>query len=76
MNETKSPLTSIGIMGPVAALLVLTANHIYPGLGLTDADVSNVFDLGSALFAALTGIYGRWKATKQIAIIPTEGPTK
>lgn len=65
--ETKSPLKSLGILGPAAAILVFIANQFIPGLGLTEAEVSTIVDQVSLLVGAVLGIYGRWRATKRIA---------
>jgi len=66
MNETKSPLKSLGIVGPAVAILVFVANQFFPGLGLTEAEVSSVVDNVVLVAGAVLGIYGRWKATKAI----------
>jgi len=68
MNDTKHPLQSLGIVGPLAAILVLTANHVKPGLGLTSADVAPAIDAGDALIGCLLGIVGRWRATKRVSL--------
>lgn len=68
MEDTKHPLQSLGIVGPLCAIAVLVANHIHPGLGLTDADFSPAIDGLDALIGAVLGIVGRWKATKQISL--------
>ena len=65
--ETKSPLKSLGILGPAVAILVFVANQFVPGLGLTEAEVSGVVDNVSLVVGALLGIYGRWRASKKIA---------
>ena len=73
MDQTKPAITSIGVMGPAISLAVLMANQLYPGLGLTTElvggvvqNLGQIIDLASGTVAALTGIYGRWKATRQI----------
>lgn len=69
MNDTKSPLTSVGIMGPVAALVVMGLNQfVFKGNVITDADATTIINEVAGLFAAVTGIYGRWKATKQVTL--------
>lgn len=74
MEQTKPALRSIGVMGPAISLAVLLANQIWPGLGLTPElvggiveNLAQIIDLASGVAAALTGIYGRWKATRAIA---------
>lgn len=64
--ETKSPLKSLGIVGPLVALAVFGVNQFFPGLGLTEAEVSGLVDQVSLVAGALLGIYGRWRATKRI----------
>ena len=73
MDQTKPAITSIGVMGPAISLVVLLANQFYPGLGLTPElvgglvnNIGQVIDLASGTVAALSGIYGRWKATRAI----------
>lgn len=68
MNETKHPLQSLGIVGPLAAIIVLAANHVKPGLGLTGADVAPGIDACDALIGCLLGIVGRWRATKRVSL--------
>lgn len=68
MNDTKSPLVSVGIMGPAISIIVLLLNQWKPGLGITGDDVSGVINDALALVAAATAIYGRWRATKQITL--------
>lgn len=70
MDDSKHPLKSLGIVGPLIAILVLLANHIKPGLGLTDADVSPLIDGLDGALGCLLGIIGRWRATKQISLAP------
>jgi hypothetical protein len=70
MNGTKSPLSSIGIMGPLASLIVLVLNRLFPGLGLDEATVAAVIDTTAVLFGLLSAIYGRWRARSRIAVLP------
>lgn len=71
MDGTKHPLKSLGIVGPLAALLVLIFNRIWPGLGITDADAASAIDLIDGVLGLVTGIVGRARATQQIAkLIP------
>ncbi len=69
MNDTKSPIKSVGIVGPIIGLAVMGLNWWKPGLGITEADIAPLIDGGAAVWTALTGIYGRWRATKQISLI-------
>jgi len=68
MDDTKHPLQSLGIVGPLAAILVLAANHVKPGLGLTSNDVAPAIDAADALVGGVLGIVGRWRATKRISL--------
>lgn len=68
MDETKHPLKSLGIVGPMGAIAVLILNHIWPGLGLSGDSVAPAIDGLDALVGALLGIIGRWRATKQISL--------
>ena len=68
MIDTKHPLRSLGIMGPAIAILVLLANQVHPGLGLTTDEVSHAVDLVDALLGCAIAIYGRWRATSQISL--------
>lgn len=67
LSGTKSPLRSLGIMGPIAGLIVWGANQLLgPGV-IDDATVSEAIDAGATLFAVLTGVIGRWRATQAVA---------
>lgn len=68
MFETKSPLSSVGIMGPAITILVWGLNQAWPGLGLGVPEVSDLVDQFGVLAAGVLGIFGRWKATKQISL--------
>ena len=68
MNDSKHPLKSLGIVGPLLALVVLAANHAKPGLGLGADDLSPAIDAVDALVGCMLGIVGRWRATKQISL--------
>jgi hypothetical protein len=68
MNGTKPAIKSIGIMGPLIGLIVLGVNWKWPGMGITEADVAPVLELGAGLFAAVAGIWGRYRATKQVTL--------
>lgn len=66
MNDTKNPLQSLGIMGPLVSLIVWGINKWKPGLGLDEATVGTVIDQGAILVGTITGIWGRLRATKAI----------
>lgn len=66
MNDTKSPLKSLGVMGPAISLIVWLINKWKPGLGIDEAMVSTVIDQGAILVGTLTGIWGRVRAAKAI----------
>ena len=66
MNDTKSPFQSIGIMGPLVTMIVWGLNWKWPGLGIDEATIGQVIDKGALFVAALTGIYGRFRANKAI----------
>ena len=68
MDDTKHPLRSLGIVGPLAAILVIIANHLKPGLGLTSDAVAPAIDGGDAIIGCILGIVGRWRATKRISV--------
>lgn len=67
MNDTKNPLQSLGIMGPLVSLIVWGINKKWPGLGLDEGTVSMVIDQGAILVGTVTGIWGRMRATKAIS---------
>lgn len=73
MDDTKHPLKSLGIVGPLAALAVLAANHLKPGLGITGDDVAPAIDAVDALAGGVLGILGRWRATKRISLTALAG---
>jgi len=68
MDDTKHPLQSLGIVGPLGAIVVLLANHVWPGLGLSDNGVASGIDAADALLGCVLGIVGRWRATKRISL--------
>jgi len=68
MDDTKHPLQSLGIVGPLGAILVLLANHLKPGLGITGDEVAPAIDAVDALAGGVLGIIGRWRATKRISL--------
>lgn len=68
MNDTKPAIASLGIMGPVVSLIVMAVNQFWlKGNYITDADVTTIINEVAGIVAAVTGIYGRWKATKAIS---------
>jgi hypothetical protein len=71
MNDTgKSAITSVGIMGPALAILVLLLNQfLFKGSVITDADITSTIDAVSTLVGLVTGIIGRWKATTAITSV-------
>ncbi len=69
MSSTKSPLASIGIMGPAISLAVMALNQfVFKGNVVNDGDVTTLVNEIAGIAAALSGIYGRWKATKQVTL--------
>jgi hypothetical protein len=71
MIDIKHPLKSLGIMGPLVAIIIAVANAIKPGLGLTDAQVAPVIDQVDLFIGLAIGIYARWRAT---TVISTAAP--
>jgi hypothetical protein len=68
VNDTKNPLQSLGVMGPLISLVVIGLNMKWPGLGLTDADVGGIINNVFTVIGGVTGIYGRIRATSQVTI--------
>jgi hypothetical protein len=68
MNDTKNPLRSLGIMGPLVSLIVWGLNKFMPGLGLDEATVGIAIDQGAILVGTLTAIWGRFRATTEIKL--------
>lgn len=68
MNDTKNPLQSLGIMGPLVSLIVWLVNKKWPGMGLDEGTVSTVIDQGAILVGTVTGIYGRMRASTQVKV--------
>lgn len=74
MNDSKSAITSLGIIGPLIGAVVFAVNrYVFGHDVISPDDVSTVQVAGSAaveqlsvLWATGTAIYGRWRATKQI----------
>ncbi len=67
MNDTKNPLQSLGIMGPLVSLVVWGLNNWKPGLGIDAATVGVVIDQGAILVGTATAIWGRWRATSKVS---------
>lgn len=75
MATSKSPIASIGIMGPIAGLIATAGGWVFGADVFRPEDASLIVSLGeqlwylgSTLFTALTAIYGRWRAKKQIKL--------
>ncbi len=68
MNDTKNPLQSLGIMGPLVSLVVWLVNKKWPGLGIDEGTVSTVIDQGAILVGTVTAIWGRVRATSQVKV--------
>jgi uncharacterized membrane protein len=69
MTDTKPAYTSIGVMGPFIARVVMGLNQfVFKGSVITDSDATTIINELAGLFAAVTGIYGRWKATKIVTL--------
>lgn len=66
MNDSKPFYASVGIMGPLAALTTWGLNQAFPGLGLVVTDISPIIDNAALIAGSLTGIWGRWRATRSI----------
>lgn len=65
MNDTKSIFTSVGIMGPAISLIVMGLNSfVLKGGYITDADTTTIVNEVAGIVAAVTGIWGRYRATK------------
>lgn len=68
MPEQKSALASIGIMGPMVGLAVYLLNRWIPGLGLEQREVDDIIKQAGPVVIALVAIYGRYTATRQVAL--------
>lgn len=68
MLDTKTPWSSIGIMGPLITMIVYGLNKKWPGAGITGAEVAALIDQAGVWVAGVLAIYGRWAATKQITM--------
>lgn len=77
MNDSKSAVTSLGIVGPLIGAAVFAVNRYVFGHDVISADdVNTVQVAGSALVEQLSllwtlvsGIYGRWRASKKITSV-------
>ena len=68
MNDTKNPLQSLGIRGPLVSRVVWLVNKKWPGLGIDEGTVSTVIDQGAILVGTVTAIWGRVRATSQVKV--------
>jgi hypothetical protein len=66
MTETKNPLQSLGIMGPLVTMVVWLINWKWPGIGIDEATIGAVIDKGALFVIAFTGVYGRYRARSVI----------
>lgn len=67
MNGTKSPLASIGIMGPALTLLVYIVNKfVVKADVITENDLTLLIDQGAIIVGTILAVYGRYRATKEI----------
>ena len=74
MTDGKSAVASLGIMGPALAVLVLLLNQfVFKGNIITDGDVTGVIDGVTTFVGLITGVIGRWRATRPIVtVLPTK----
>ena len=63
LGARKSPLRSLGIIAPLAALAVFLLNRRYPGLGLGQGDVAAALELVDVVLGFGLAVIGRWRAT-------------
>jgi hypothetical protein len=68
MYDTKHPLRSLGIMGPLVAVVIFVGNKFWPGLGIGAADIAPMIEAVDVVAGALLGIVGRWRATTEIKL--------
>ena len=47
MQDSKSPIQSLGIMGPAGGIAVWVINKVVPGLGVGPGDVQEFINLAS-----------------------------
>lgn len=77
MNDSKSAITSLGIVGPLIGAVVFAVNrYVFGHDVISPDDVSTVQVAGSAALEQMTilwtlasGIYGRWRASKKITSV-------
>lgn len=67
MTGTKSMFKSLGMMGPAVSLIVLAANFFAGDQVISDADMQEIINAAMTLFGLVSGIWGRYKATQEIA---------
>lgn len=69
MDETKNPLASLGVMGPLVGAIAWGLNtFIFKAEIILAEDSVNLVDAGIGFWTVATGIWGRWRATKRIAV--------
>lgn len=67
MKGTKPFYLSLGVMGPLTALIVMALNSfVFKAPVISEADVQEIVNQVAAIAGMLTGIWGRWKASRQI----------
>lgn len=64
---TKGPFSSMGIVGPSIGAVSGIVAFAVENWEVISSAAGSVWALGSLLFAAGTGIWGRWRATRRIA---------
>jgi hypothetical protein len=64
---TQSPATSLGIVGPAVGAVTGVASFILANWDVISQTAGSAWTLGSLVFAAATGIWGRWRATRKIS---------
>lgn len=67
MTGSKKFYASLGIMGPLSGLIVMFLNtFVFKGTVISEADVTEIVNQLAALWGMLSGMYGRWNATREI----------
>lgn len=72
MDETKSAVTSLGIVGPAIALVTVVSQQ-YLGVDISDLTsvlpgaISKAVDDAMVIGGLVMGIYGRWRASSRIS---------
>lgn len=70
MYQSKAAIRSAGIMGPLVAMIVIASGMI--GVDISEdvaglpEKIAGVVDSGITIAGILVGIWGRWRATKEI----------